>query len=77
MREQLRRYIREELMKAPDYDLQDDEELISGGLIDSLELVKLQLFIEEEFGLLIDDTDMTVDTANSVDAIIRLIEQAQ
>lgn len=77
MREKLRQYIREEVMKAPDYDLQDDEELISGGLIDSLELVKVQLFIEAEFGVQIADVDMTVETANNINAIIRLIEQAR
>lgn len=76
MRDQLRNFITSELMRDPDYDLKDDEALISGGLIDSFSLVELQLFVEQEFGVFIQDTDLTADSADSINAIIGLIEQS-
>ncbi len=77
MRDELRLFITAHIMKDPSYDLQDDEALISGGLIDSFSLVELQLFIEDQFGIRIDDTDMTAETANSINQVITLIENAK
>jgi acyl carrier protein len=77
MRDELRRYITHELMNDPDYELKDDEPLISGGLIDSFSLVNLQLFIEEQFGIFIDDTELTADAIDSVNDLAALIEARQ
>jgi acyl carrier protein len=77
MRETLRKYIKSELMRDPDYPLTDDEPLISGGLIDSFSLVELQLFIENQFGVHIDDTELTADAIDNVEDIARLIEARQ
>jgi acyl carrier protein len=77
MREELRKFIASELIRDPDYPLQDDEPLISGGLIDSFSLVELQLFIEQQFGIRIDDTDMTVDSADNMNDIVAMIERYQ
>ncbi|MFW5708675.1 MAG: acyl carrier protein [Chloroflexota bacterium] len=74
MRDALRRFITTELMRDPNYDLKDDESLISGGLIDSFSLVELQLFIEQEFGVFIDDTELTADTIDNINDIVELIE---
>ena len=77
MRDQLRQFITTELMNDSGYDLQDDEALISGGLIDSFSLVNLQLFIEDTFGIHIDDTELTADTVDSINDIVALIEARQ
>ena len=77
MREDLRKFITSELMRDPDYNLKDDEPLISGGLIDSFSLVELQLFIEQLFGIHIDDTELTADAIDSVNDLAALIEKRQ
>lgn len=77
MREDLRKFITSELMRDPDYNLKDDEPLISGGLIDSFSLVELQLFIEQQFGIHIDDTELTADAIDSVNDLAALIEKRQ
>jgi acyl carrier protein len=77
MREKIREYIKTELIRDPGYDLQDDEPIITGGLIDSFSLVLLQTYIQEEFGVLIDDADMTVETADNLNDIIGLIEKSR
>jgi acyl carrier protein len=77
MREELRNFITSELMKDPQYPLKDDEPIISGGLIDSFSLVELQLFIEQQFGIRIEDTAMTAESADSLNAVMILIEERQ
>ncbi len=77
MREKLRKYITSELMHDPGYELKDDEALISGGLIDSFSLVELQLFIEQQFGVFIEDTELTADTIDNVNDIVAKIEERQ
>ena len=74
MRAKLRAFITAELMRDPEYPLQDDEPLISGGLIDSFSLVELQLFIDKEFGIHIEDTELTTDTVDAVNDLAALIE---
>lgn len=69
----LRDFICAELLRKPDYALGDDEALITGGLIDSFSLVQIGVFIDDEFGVYIPDTDLTVanmDTLNRMAARI-------
>jgi acyl carrier protein len=74
MQDKLRAFIVSEIMHDPEYPLQDDEPLISGGLIDSFSLVELQIFIEQEFGKRIEDTDMTVDAIDCINDLVSLIK---
>lgn len=74
MRDELRTFITKDLMRDPSYNLGDDEPLISGGLIDSFALVELQLFIEQQFGVHIDDTELTTDAIDDINDIVALIE---
>ena len=69
MREQLRRFIVEHMIYNRKYVLQDDEKLITGGLVDSFSLVELAVFIEETFGVHFDDSELTaanMDTLNQI-----------
>ena len=68
------RYIAEELLKSPDRQIQPDEPLISGGLVDSFSLVDLALFIEETFGVRIDDTELNVDTFDTLEQLASLVK---
>ena len=74
---QLADYISKEIMKQPDRVIDPDEALISGGLIDSFSLVDLALFIEEKFGVRIDDTELNADTFDSLNQLAELITGRQ
>ena len=76
MHDTLRQFITADIMKDPDYQLTNDEFLITGGMIQSFDLVMIQLFIQETFGVLIPDMDMTVETANTLDDLVKLITQS-
>ncbi|MFP4321307.1 MAG: acyl carrier protein [Anaerolineales bacterium] len=71
----LRDYITAELMRDPGYPLGDDEPIITAGLIDSLSLAQLAIFIEEQFGIVIPDPDLTVDNMNTLDQIVARVQQ--
>ena len=68
----LARFIAEKIMKQPKRELKPDQKLISSGLIDSFSLVDVGLFVEDEFGVRIDDVDLTVEL---MDTLV-LMEQA-
>lgn len=68
------KYIAVELLKAPDREIKSDEPLISGGMIDSFSLVDLALFIEENFNVRIDDTELNADTFDSLNELADLVK---
>jgi acyl carrier protein len=68
-------YIRMQVIKRPKFDLGNDDALISSGLIDSFHLVDLAVFVEETFGVRIEDIELnasTFDTIAQLSAIIQL-----
>lgn len=60
-----------EILTDPDLGTQDS--LISSGLLDSLDLVRLIAVIEEAYGLSIQDSDMRMENFESCDAIAEMI----
>lgn len=73
--EQLREYIAGKILKQPNRPIPDDEALISSGLIDSFSLVDLALFVEDQFGVRIDDSELNAATFDSLAQLAGLIEQ--
>jgi len=51
-----------------------DEDLIGSGIVDSLGLTELVAFIEERFGVTIDDDDVVIDHFRNLHSIERLID---
>ena len=63
-----------------DRDLRDlamDENLIEKGLLDSLSILKVVTFCEEQFGVTIADQDVVPDNLESVRAMAALVERAR
>ena len=70
-------FISAQILKHPDRSIAPDEPLISGGLIDSFSLVDLALFVEETFGVRIDDTELNADTFDTLTQLSELIQSRQ
>jgi acyl carrier protein len=51
--------------------------LISSGLIDSLSLVDISLFVEEEFQVIIDDTELNADSFDTLAELEAIITSRQ
>ena len=71
----LTRYIAIEILKQPKRTISLDEKIISSGMIDSFHLVDLSLFIEDNFGVHIDDTELDASTFDSLAELVALIQQ--
>jgi acyl carrier protein len=70
-------FVATEVLKQPDRQIAPDEPLISGGLIDSFHLVDLALFVEEEFGVRIEDFELNADTFDTLAQLVALIGERQ
>jgi acyl carrier protein len=67
-------FIVSEILNQPARNISETEKLISSGLIDSLSLVDIALFVEEQFQVIIDDTELnaeTFDTLAELESIVR------
>ena len=73
----LEEFITKKILKQPDREIAPDETLISGGLIDSFSLVDLALFVEENIGVRIDDTELNADTFDTLTQLAELIKSRQ
>lgn len=62
----LKEYIREELMNGSSSELDETENLLAAGIIDSLGILRLVSFVEEKFGIEVPDEDVTIDNFQSV-----------
>ncbi len=69
--------IAKSILKQPNRSIQPDEALISSGLIDSFSLVDLALLVEDEYGILIDDTELNADSFDTLEELAALIQSKQ
>jgi acyl carrier protein len=77
MKNQLSDFIASEILNQPGREIGEDEKLISSGLIDSLSLVDISLFVEEQFQVIIDDTELNADTFDTLAELEAIIESRQ
>lgn len=66
-------FIAEKILKQPNKVISPDEALISSGLIDSFSLMDLALFIEDTFGVRVEDTELNAETFDNLNQLAALI----
>jgi acyl carrier protein len=77
LKAKLNGYLTKEILKQPKRVIQPGEALLSSGLIDSFHLVDLALFVEDNFGVHIDDSELNASTFDSLDGLVALIQSRQ
>ena len=75
--DKLTEYIITQVIKRPRYNLGRDEALISSGLIDSFHLVDLAIYVEDTFGVHIDDSELNAGTFDTLEQLATLVSQRQ
>lgn len=70
----LETYLATQVLKQPNRKIANDEALISSGLIDSFSLMDLALFVEDNFGVRIEDTELNAETFDNLAQLTTLIE---
>ena len=61
----------------PDVDFENEDQLVTGGILDSFDIISLVAKIDEEFDVKIKPAHLLPDNFNSAEAIMALIEKLQ
>ena len=70
-------FLATDILKQPNRAITPEEPLISSGLIDSFSLMDVALFVEDNFGVRIEDTELNADTFDNLTQLASLIESRQ
>ena len=74
-RDALLKFVVDEFLQGDASDIPDDLDLIANGVVDSLGLLKLVAFLEEQCGVSIAPEAMVPDSFRSIASIMALISQ--
>lgn len=70
----LSQYIAKNILKKPSRIIREDESLISSGMIDSFHLIDLAIYIEDTFGVTIDDAELNAETFDTLQQLVEIID---
>jgi acyl carrier protein len=72
---QLAEYIKNEVIRNRHASLDESEDLISAGILDSLGILQLVAFIHDAFGIDVPDEDVVFENFHSLESITEYLEQ--
>ncbi len=75
IRKMVHDYVKSEYIDDDDVTLTYDTPLISSGYVDSFSMVSLLIFLENRFKIKIPPSKATPDAFDSVNKIVKLVEQ--
>ena len=73
MKKALARFIASELLGDDSHHVGEHDDLLTSGLIDSLGVMSLIFFIEQELGLEVPPEDVTIENFLSIETIDRYL----
>ena len=74
-RQTIRKFIRENFLKEDrQKNFHDGISFIDGGIIDSVGILELVAFLEETFGLRVEDEELIPENLDSVDQLVTFVE---
>jgi acyl carrier protein len=75
MKTQIRKFIIDNFMFGNSNGIKDDTSFLGEGIIDSTGVLELVTFIEETFGLKVDDEELIPENLDSVDNIVGYLQR--
>lgn len=69
LKDRIKTFIAAELIGQPSLVIGDDEDLLLTGLVDSLGIVRLIAYIEEDLGITIPPGEITIENFGTVSAM--------
>ncbi|WP_448206188.1 acyl carrier protein [Azospirillum sp. sgz302134] len=75
--EEIRAFIVENFLLGNDSGFDSSESLLETGIIDSTGIMHVVAFLEEHFGIVVEDEDMVADNLESVALISAYVERKQ
>ena len=70
-------YIKKELAVGSKRNIQMEDDLLSAGIIDSLGVLQLVAFIEEQFNIQMPDEDVVLENFQSVNSLANYLDNFQ
>jgi acyl carrier protein len=70
----LAKYISDKILNQQNRLIKADEPLLTSGLVDSFHLVDLSLFVENTFGVRIDDAELNASIFDNLNQLVALIQ---
>lgn len=78
IREQIKAYIAETFLFSNDgFNLGDGDSLLDEGVIDSMGVLELIMFVEETFGISVEDEEIKPENFDSINNLHQYIQQKQ
>jgi acyl carrier protein len=75
-RRDLRAYIEENFLYLhPGVELQDDDQFLALGIVDSLGFVELVEEVQSRYGIVVEDIEITEENFGSIDALCDFVER--
>jgi acyl carrier protein len=74
IKSKVKNFIRDNYLFGSSTGIGDDDSLLENGIIDSTGVLELILYLEEEFGIKIEDEEVIpehLDSVTNIDALIR------
>lgn len=74
--DQIRQFIAETILFSENgFGYSDDVSFLDEGIIDSTGVVELVLFVEETYGIAVDDDDIVPDNFDTVNNLVRYVRE--
>jgi len=74
-RDKIREFIVENFLFGSDDGLQDDTSFLDEGIIDSTGILELVDFLEEEFGIAVEDEELVPENLDSIKNVTEYLER--
>jgi len=68
-------YIKNEIMRNKNAKLDESEDLLGAGILDSLAILQLVAYIEKSLGIQVPDEDVQYDNFKSVNALVDYLQK--
>lgn len=75
IKDQVRQFVTSNFYVADPSSLDDNASLLDRGVIDSTGVLEVIFFIEEKFGIKVEDSEMLPDNLDSIDRIASFIDR--
>lgn len=76
--EKIRKYIADNILFSKDgFPYSDEASFLENGIIDSMNVLELVVFVEDNFGVTVSDEDVVPDNFDSVARLSAYVQQKQ
>ena len=71
----LMEFVKKELLRGRKSEVRPEDDLLSAGIIDSLGILQLVAFVEEQFGIKVPDEDVVFENFHSISALTEYLKK--